>query len=142
MFHSPFRVPNGDFDLPQHPLADLAHRVSQRRHRLGRVEIEDAHEILVAELVFRLHAAPGHEHVGDAHAGRLPERRAYVVLIIPLQERTVNDVEDVPLIFLPVLGRQAGGDGIKLLNEQGIVRSVFPFQQRGHFVHMAVFHRP
>ena len=64
----------------------------------------------MAELIFRVHAAPGHEHVGDAHAGRLPERSSHVVFIIPLQERTVNDVEDVPLVFLPVLGRQAGGE--------------------------------
>ena len=96
----------------------------------------------MAELVFRLQAAPGHEHVGDAHAGRLPERSSHVVFIIPLQKRTVNDVEDVALVFLPVLGRQAVSDSIELLNEQWLIRAILIFQHGGHVVHVAIFHTP
>jgi len=82
MFHSPFSVSDCNFNSPQYRLAGLAHRRAQGSHRFGGVEIEDAHEIFVAKVVFRLQATPGHEHVGNARAGSLSECRPHVVLIV------------------------------------------------------------
>ena len=69
---APFRelfaliVSDGDADLPQHLLVDLADCRSQRPNGGRGVEVENRHEIFVAEILFRLQPAAGHEGVGDA----------------------------------------------------------------------------
>lgn len=46
----------------------------------------------------RIQAAPGKQGVGGADGGCVEERHAFVEVMIPLQMRSVNDVEDVLLM--------------------------------------------
>ena len=75
MCGTPFRalgaliVLDGDADLPQYLLVYLADRRAQRPHGGGGVEVEDRHEILMAEILLRLQPAAGHQGVGDADRG-------------------------------------------------------------------------
>ena len=59
-------ISDGNADLPQHLLVDLADRCSQRPDGGRGVEIKDRHEIFVVEVAFRLQSAAGHQSVGDA----------------------------------------------------------------------------
>ncbi|MBT9800106.1 hypothetical protein GPL27_28775, partial [Hungatella hathewayi] len=56
-------ISDGDADLPQHLLVDLADRCSQRPDGGRGVEIKDRHEIFVVEVAFRLQSAAGHQSV-------------------------------------------------------------------------------
>ena len=82
----------------------------------------------MAEVFLRLQAAAGHEHIGHTHAGRLPERRPDVVLIIFCQERAVNNVEDVLTMLLPIGCGQPGGNGFQLIRQRSGVQAVLFFQ--------------
>ena len=77
-------ISDGNADLPQHLLVDLADRCSQRPDGGRGVEIKDRHEIFVVEVVFRLQSAAGHEGVGDAHGGGVTKGNSYVEIIIIL----------------------------------------------------------
>ena len=69
---APFRelfaliISDGNADLPQHLLIDLADRRSQRPDSGRSVEVENRHEVLMAEILFRLQSAAGHQGVGNA----------------------------------------------------------------------------
>ena len=82
----------------------------------------------MAEVFLRLQAAAGHEHIGHAHAGCLPERRPDVVLIIFFQERAVNDVKDVLTMLLPISCGKPGSDGFQLVRQRSGVQAVLFFQ--------------
>ena len=82
----------------------------------------------MAEVFLRLQAAAGHEHIGHAHAGRLPERRPDVVFIVLFQERAVNDVEDVLFMLLPISRGQPCSDGFQLIRQRSGVQAVLFFQ--------------
>ena len=58
-------ISDGNADLPQHLLIDLADRRSQRPDSGRSVEVEHRHEVLMAEILFRLQSAAGHQGVGD-----------------------------------------------------------------------------
>ena len=62
-------ISDGNADLPQHLLIDLADRRAQRPHGGGGVEVEDRHEILMAEILLRLQPTAGHQGVGNADGG-------------------------------------------------------------------------
>ena len=63
MLGSPFfdglalRVSDGNANLPQDLLVDLADRCSQRPDCGGGVEVENRHEIFMGKIFFRLHPA-------------------------------------------------------------------------------------
>ena len=61
-----FIVLDGDTDLPQYLLIDLADRRSQRPDSGRSVEVKNRHEVLMAEILFRLQSAAGHQGIGDA----------------------------------------------------------------------------
>ena len=61
-----FIVLDGDTDLPQYLLIDLADRRSQRPDSGRSVEVENRHEVLMAEILFRLQSTAGHQGIGDA----------------------------------------------------------------------------
>ena len=67
-----FIVLDGDADLPQHLLVDLADCCSQRPNCGRGVEIKDRHKVLVLEVAFRLQTAAGHQGVGNSNQPRLP----------------------------------------------------------------------
>lgn len=91
MLCRPFRavfaliISYGNFDLPQNLFVDLADRRAEGCYRAGGVEIKDAEKILVLKVILRLHAAAGHEGVGDADRCGVFERHLDVVIIILLQ---------------------------------------------------------
>nr|WP_325235620.1 hypothetical protein [uncultured Oscillibacter sp.] len=93
---------DGDFDLPQKLFAALAHRHAQGRGGWDGAEIEDAHEILMAEIALRFQAAAGHHGIGDADKSGVLELLSDIVFIVFLQHASVNDVEKVLLVLVPI----------------------------------------
>ena len=72
------------------------------------------------EVVIRFQAAAGHEHISDADSGCTAKCRASVKLIIPLQEGTVNDVENVFPVVVPVFVCQLRGNLLQLAREAAL----------------------
>ena len=91
---------------------------------------------------FRLQSAPGQEGVGDTDGGGAAKGCSYVELIIFRQERTVNDVENVPPMFFPIFHRQLAGDMLQLIGHHEIVRAIAVFQRVMNGVHVLIFQRP
>ena len=60
---------DGDADLPQNLLVNLADRRAQRPNRGRGIEIENRHEVLMLEILFRIQSTAGHQGVGDADGG-------------------------------------------------------------------------
>lgn len=110
-----FRISDGDANLPQHLLIDLADCRSQRPDGSRSIKIKDRHEIFMVEVAFRLHPAAGHEGVGDADGSGVFELHFDVKLIIFLQKGIVNDIEKVPLMLRPIFIRQFPGHISELL---------------------------
>ena len=69
------------------------------------------------EVVIRFQAAAGHEHISDADSSGTAKCRASVKLIIPLQEGTVNDMENVFPVVVPVFVCQLRGNLLQLPRE-------------------------
>ena len=62
-------ISDGNANLPQYLLIDLADRRSQRADGGRGVEIENRHKVLMGKIVFRLQSAAGHQGVGNADGG-------------------------------------------------------------------------
>ena len=127
----PLIVLDGHFDLPQHLLADLADRRAQGGDGGRGVEVEHGQEILMDEGFLRDQAAAGQKGVGGADHGGVSERDADVEIIVPLQEGTVNDAEDVALIAVPVFIYQLGGDPFQLFRQAALAGNLKAARQRG-----------
>ena len=125
-------VLNGDADLPQHLLVHLADRRSQCPHRGRGVEIENRHKIFMAEILLRFQPAAGHQGVGDADGGGGYELDFDVMIIVLLQERTVNDVAEVLLMLVPVLAGQLPGHIGVLLGKIVTGNAVVTLQHSRH----------
>lgn len=108
-------VLDGDADLPQHLLIHLADRCSQRPDRGGGIEIENRREVLRLEMLFHFQPTAGHQGVGNADSGGGLKMDFDVEFIILLQERTVNDIAEVPLMLVPIRAGQLSGHIGKLL---------------------------
>ena len=138
MCNAPFRklfaliVLDGDADLPQHLLVHLADRCAQRPNRGRGIEIENRHEVLMLEVLFRIQPTTGHQGVGDADGGGRLKLDFDVEFIVLLQERTVNDVVEVLLMLVPMLTRQLFGHINKLLGKIVIGNAVVAFQHGRH----------
>ena len=136
MFGTPFRalgaliVLDGNADLPQHLLIDLADCRAQRPHGGGGIEVENRHEILMAEILLRLQPTAGHQGVGDADGGGGFKLDFDVVLIVLLQKGTVNDIENVLPVFRPVFLRQFGGHVGQMLGQITAANIVVALQHR------------
>ena len=89
---APFRelfaliVLDGDADLPQHLLVHLADRRAQRPNRGRGIEIENRHEVLMLEILFRIQPTTGHQGVGDADGGGGLKLDFDVEIIVLLQK--------------------------------------------------------
>ena len=108
---------DGDFDLPQDQLAALTNGRAEGGDGGRGVEVEHIEEIFVGEVFLRLQPAAGQQGVGGADHGGVSEGRAHVEVIIIIQERPVNDTEDVILIVVPVFIHKLGGDAFKLFRK-------------------------
>ena len=90
------------------------------------------------EIGFRFQSAAGQEGIGHADCDGVFESSSDVEIIIIFQEAPVNDVENIPLMLVPVFPGKLGGDGFKLFFQP--VRTgdaIAGFQRRRHSV--AVF---
>ena len=123
---------DGDADLPQHLLVDLADRRSQRPNRGRGIEIENRHEVLMLEILFRIQPTAGHQGIGDADGGGGLKLDFDVEFIVLLQERTVNDVAEVLLMLVPILTRQLSGHIGKLLGKIITGNAVVALQHGRH----------
>ena len=94
-------ISDGNADLPQHLLVNLADRCSKRPDSCRGIEIKDRHEIFVVEVAFRLQSTAGHQSISDTDGGYCLELYSDVKLIIFLQKGTVNDIEEVLLMLRP-----------------------------------------
>ena len=83
-------ISDGNADLPQHLLIDLADRRSKRPDGGRGVKIKDRHEIFVVEVAFRFQSTAGHQSVSDTDGGCCLELYSDVKLIIFLQKGTVD----------------------------------------------------
>ena len=123
---------DGDTDLPQHLLVDLADRRSQRPNRGRGIEIENRHEVLMLEILVCIQPAAGHQGVGDADGGGGLKLDFDVEIIVLLQERTVNDVAEVLLMLVPILTRQFSSHINELLGKIVTGNAVVAFKHGRH----------
>ena len=108
---------DGDADLPQNLLVNLADRRAQRPNRGRGIEIENRHEVLMLEILFRIQPTARHQGIGDTDGGGGLKLDFDVVIIVLRQERTVNDVADIPPVFLPIIFCQFPRHIYQLLNQ-------------------------
>ena len=123
---------DGDADLPQNLLVNLADRRAQRPNRGRGIEIENRHEVLMLEILFRIQPTTGHQGVGDADGGGGLKLDFDVEIIVLLQERTVNDVAEVLLMLVPILTRQFSSHINELLGKIVTGNVVVAFQHSRH----------
>lgn len=135
-------VLDGDADLPQHLLVDLADRRSQRPNRGRGIEIENRHEILMLEILFRIQPTAGHQGVGNTDGGRCFELNFDVEIIVLLQERTVNDIAEVLLMLVPILTCQLSGYIGKLLGEIITRNAIVALQHGRHRPNVLILQLP
>ena len=135
---APFRelfaliVLDGDADLPQHLLVHLADRRAQRPNRGRGIEIENRHEVLMLEILFRIQPTARHQGIGDTDGGGGLKLDFDVEIIVLLQERTVNDVAEVLLMLVPILTRQLSGHIGELLGKIVTGNTVVALQHGRH----------
>ena len=123
---------DGDADLPQNLLVNLADRRAQRPNRGRGIEIENRHEVLMLEILFRIQPTAGHQGVGDTDGGGRLKLDFDVEIIVLLQERTVNDVAEVLLMLVPILTRQLSGHIGELLGKIVTGNTVVALQHGRH----------
>lgn len=123
---------DGDFDLAQHLSVDPAYCRTQLGGFRG-IEVEDVQTILVFKVVLRVKTASGHERIGDADGGDAAKSDAYVEIIIAIEERIVNDGEDVTLIVVPVFVRNLCGDAFKLIGKSACAVHIVTLSQHGGY---------
>lgn len=87
----------------------------------------------MVEVAFRLQSTPGQQRVGNADRCGISELHSDVKFIIAFQKAPVNDVEDVPLVFHPILADKLGRDTFKLFRQVIFRRRSKPLGERlGH----------
>ena len=120
---------DGDFDTAENFFADLADGAAQSVHCLGCIEVKDRHEILCAKVSIVKKCAPGKQCIIDTDCGRVDERHTFVIVMIPFQIRSVNDVEDVLLMGKEVFRDFRGRNLFQLVNEISGVLNIVLFLQ-------------
>ena len=112
---APFVASYASFNFTQNCLVDTADRSTQRRYGLGRVPLENILKVFWRQVIIWLKAAARQQRVRQAHDGGDAEFDAYRELIVPLQERSVNDAEYVLAVVQPVFVREQRRHDFKLL---------------------------
>ena len=135
-------VLDGDADLPQNLLVNLADRCAQRPNRGRGIEIENRHEVLMLEILFRIQPTARHQGIGDTDGGGGLKLDFDVVIIVLRQERTVNDIAEVPLMLAPIFTRQLSGYISELLGEIVTGNAITALQHGRHRTDMLFFQLP
>ena len=112
---------DGDFDTAQDFFTDLADGAAQGEYGLGRIEVKDRHELLRVKVGISRQTAAGKQDVGGADGGCVEECHAFVIVMIPLQIRSVNDAEDVLLVGKEIFCDFDGGNLLQLLFDAAII---------------------
>ena len=133
---------DGDADLPQNLLVNLADRRAQRPNRGRGIEIENRHEVLMLEILFRLQPTARHQGIGDTDGGSGLKLDFDVVIIVLRQERTVNDIAEISLMIVPILTRQLSGYIRELLGEIVTGNAVVLLQHGRHRPNVLFFQLP
>ena len=118
---------DGDFDTAQDFFADLADGAAQSIYRLRRIEVKDRHELLRGKVGISRQTAPGKQGVGCADGGCVEKCHAFVIVMIPLQIRSVNDAKNVLLVGEEIFCDFDGGNLFQLVNEISGVLNVVLF---------------
>ena len=122
---------DGDFNAAEDFFADLADSAAQSVHCLGCIEVKDRHELLRVKVGISRQTAPGKQDVGGADGGCVEECHAFVIVMIPLQIRSVNDAEDVLLMGKEIFCDFDGGNLLQLLCDTAIIGNGKLFLQSG-----------
>ena len=133
---------DGDADLPQNLLVNLADRRAQRPNRGRGIEIENRHEVLMLEILFRIQPTARHQGIGDTDGGGGLKLDFDVVIIVLRQERTVNDIAEISLMIVPILTRQLSGYIRELLGEIVTGNAVVLLQHGRHRPNVLFFQLP
>lgn len=89
---------NGDFDIAEDFFADAADGTTQSINGLGCVEVEHRHEVFRGKVGIFRQTTPGQQYIGGADGCGVEECHAFVIVMILLQIRSVNDVEKILLM--------------------------------------------
>lgn len=81
------------------------------------VEVKHRHEILWAKVGIFGKTAAGQQHIGCADGCGVEKCHAFVIVMIPLQVRTVNDAEEVLLMGKKIFCDFHRGNLFQLVNE-------------------------
>jgi hypothetical protein len=137
-------ISDGDFDLPQHLLADFADRRAESGDGSWGVEIKDTQKILMLKVFVGFQSAAAHQGISDADGCRALELCLDVEIIILFQIRILNVVEYILPVGLPVFVSQLRGDPFEPVPESSIVHIVIPLQHGGNAVRVfiTVFPQP
>lgn len=114
---APFVASYASFNFTQNGLVYAADRRAKRHRGLGRVPLENIFKVFWRQVILRFKAAARQQRVRQAHDGGVAELDAYRELIVPLQERSVNDTEYVPAVVQPVFVRKLRSYNFKLLGK-------------------------
>ncbi|MBO5568435.1 MAG: hypothetical protein J6A79_05820 [Clostridia bacterium] len=76
-------------------------------------------------------SAAAHQHICGTYCSGVMEGCSQVVLIIFLQEGTVNDTDYVLAVIVPIAFNQVSGDGLQLKGKAGPAGRAEAFLQRG-----------
>ena len=89
------------FNTPKHLLRNAADCRPDGCRRFQGIPVEDAHEIVRAEIAFRGKTAATENCIGGTDGDSASEGNPCFAFIIPIQERIGKDVGNVPLIGFP-----------------------------------------
>ncbi|MEE0110196.1 MAG: hypothetical protein UEP57_04810 [Oscillospiraceae bacterium] len=122
---------DGDFDTAQDFFADFTDGAAQSENRLRRIEVKDRHELLRVKVGISRQTAPGKQGVGGAYGGCVDESHTFVIVMITLQIRSVNDAKNVLLVGKEIFCDFDGGNLLHLLCDAAIVGNGKLFLQSG-----------
>ena len=124
---------DGDFDTAQDFFTDLADGAAQSENCLGRIEVKDRRELLWVKVGISRQTAPGKQGVGGADGRCVDKGHAFVIVMILLQIRSVNDAENVLLMGKEVFGNLHRTNLFQLVGEiAGIPDTVLLLQSMGN----------
>ena len=115
---------DGDFDTAQDFFTDLADGAAQSENCLGRIEVKDRRELLWVKVGISRQTAPGKQGVGGADGRCVDKGHAFVIVMILLQIRSVNDAEDVLLVGKEIFCDFDGGNLFKHFTEDLLLSSM------------------
>ena len=140
---APFIASYASFNLTQNGLVDTADRRTEGACSLWRIPLESILKAFWRQVILRVKAAACQQRVRQAHDGGVAEFDAYRELIVPLQERSVNDAEYVSAVVQPVFVRELRRHDFKLFcKADARFNAEVHIQRRGDNISTLAIHLP